>query len=563
MNKITVRIDRGNNSPIIEYRVEMGYSLLELSHELELDHPERIIAAYVDNRIKGLGYKIYKPCLVRFTDISSFAGMRAYLHTVSLILQCAVEELMPDLTLYIRHSMGSNGLYCEMERSGEIVTLSPDQIARIEDYMRSIVHNNDPIISEKLPTEVVKQLYEERGYHDKIVLLETRPRLYSQISRLRNSIGYFYGALAPSTNYTPNFGLESYLKGFYVALPLRDNTTQLSQSPHQDKMYNIFQFYQRWVDIMGVQTVGALNAKVLAGEAGDMIKLAEALSERSIASAIDDFAKAHEERGCKLIFLAGPSSSGKTTTSKRLCIHLQMYGFKPVLISMDDYFVDRELTPRDAAGEYDFEALEAVNVAQFNKDLNELLEGKSLCTPRYDFVTGRSLMHDKPLQLCDKSVVVIEGIHGLNPRLSCDIPQDKIFRIYASCFTVVAMDGVSRIASSDNRLLRRLIRDYATRGSSAQATLHRWESVRRGEEKHIFPYQEHADLMINTSLFYEISVLRPYAEAILRDVPNTSIEFEEANRLLKLLDQFIVISPDEIPQTSTIREFIGGGSFTY
>lgn len=562
-NTITIRYDRGDKSPITEHEVAAGLTLLELSRQLHAPSSERVIAAYVDNRIKGLGYKLYKSVLLRFTSQSSYAGVRVYQRTLSLILQCAIEELMPDMTLYVRHSMGANGLYCEIEKGGERVALTPGYIGQIEERMRVIIDSDETIHCEKLPTEQVRKLYEERGYDDKIKLLDTRPRLYSQICTLRNSVGHFYGSLAPSSSYTPMFELTPYHKGFYMAMPLRDNTSQLSQSPQQEKMYEIFQFHQKWVDIMGVQTVGALNAKVLAGKSSEMIKLAEALSERGIAAMADDIGKAYCNRGCRIVFLAGPSSSGKTTTSKRLCIHLQMYGLQPILISMDDYFVDREQTPRDADGEYDFEALEAINVTQFNKDLNRLLAGESLCTPRYDFVSGRSLMHDKPLQLSDNSIVVIEGIHGLNPKLSCDIPQDKIYRIYASCFTVVAMDNVSRIASVDNRLLRRLIRDSATRGSSAESTLKRWASVRRGEERHIFPYQEHADRMINTSLFYEIAVLRPYAEAILREVPDTGVEFEEAKRLLKLLDHFVAISPDEIPPTSTLREFIGGGSFTY
>lgn len=560
---IKIRFDRGDGSPIIEFETRSGTALLEIIEQLKIDNPDEIIAAYVDNRIKGLGFRVFKPALVRFAKISSFAGTRVYSRTTSLILQCAVEELIPDTILYIRHSMGANGLYCELEGVNGIVSLTPEQVAQIEDRMRQIVARDEPIRCEKLPTEEVRKLYDERGYCDKVKLLDTHPRLYSEICTLRDSIGYFYGSLAPSTKYTPHFGLKHYHKGFYLAMPLRDDTVQLSQSPQQEKMYDIFQFHQKWVDVMGVQTVGALNAKTIANEGGEMIKLAEALAERGVAAMTDEIVKAYKERGCRLIFLAGPSSSGKTTTSKRLCIHMQMYGLNPVLISMDDYFVDRELTPKDASGEYDFEALEAVDVARFNSDLNRLLAGESLCTPRYDFVSGRSLMHETPIEMGERSVILVEGIHGLNPRLSCDLPQDKIFRIYASCFTVVAMDNVSRIASSDNRLLRRLIRDYATRGSSAQATLQRWASVRRGEERHIFPYQENADRMINTSLFYEIAVLRPYAEAILREVPNTGIEFEEAKRLLKLLDHFVVIPPTEIPPTSTLREFIGGGSFTY
>ncbi len=562
---ITIRYDRGDGTPITKHSVAAGSTLLEVSLLLDVKESDNnIIAAYVDNRIKGLGYRLYKSVLLQFTSTSTFAGTRVYIRTVSLILQCAFEELYPNLTLYIRHSMGASGLYCETEcKDGKVARLTAQEIQSIEEQMRQIVESDEPIKCYKLPTEEVHQLYHERGYDDKVMLLDTRPRLYSEVCSLRSAIGHFCGSLAPSTRYTPLFKLTPYHKGFYLAMPRRDSPSQLSQSPQQEKMYDIFQFHQKWVDIMGVQTVGALNAKNIAGESSDMIKLAEALAERGVAALVDDIAKAYNERGCRLVFLAGPSSSGKTTTSKRLCIHLQMYGFKPTLISMDDYFVDRERTPRDESGDYDFEALEAVNVMQFNEDLNRLLAGESLCTPRYDFVSGLSLMHDTPIKLSEKSIVVVEGIHGLNPKFSCNIPQDKIYRIYASCFTVVAMDNTTRIASADNRLLRRLIRDYATRGSSAEATLLRWDSVRRGEERHIFPFQENADRMINTSLFYEIAVLKPYAEALLRDVPNTTVVFEEAKRMLKFLDHFVMIPADEIPPTSTLREFIGGGSFTY
>ncbi|MFR9620551.1 MAG: nucleoside kinase [Rikenellaceae bacterium] len=561
--KILIHFDRGDSSPLEQHEITLGATLLSLVEQLGVGGSKNIIAAYVNNRVKELDYRLFKSATLRYVDISTFAGVRVYMRSASLLLQCAVEEVLPDYTLYIRHSMGANGLYCEVEGEDGLVVLNAAQVALIEQRMRLIVEADEPIECQKLPTDEVRELYRQRGYDDKVALLDTRPRLYSEIYRLRNSIGYFYGSLAPRTSYVSHFELECYHKGFYMGLPRRDDVTQLSRSPEQRQMYQIFQLHQFWVDIMGVQTVGALNAKVLSGGSSEMIKLAEALSERGVASTADEIAAAYFDRGCRVVLLAGPSSSGKTTTSKRLGIQLQLLGLQPVLISMDDYFVDRECTPRDASGEYDFEALEAVDVARFNSDLNRLMAGESLCTPRYDFVTGRSLMHDEPLQLGERSIIIVEGIHGLNPKLSCQIDQQKIFRIYASCFTVVAMDNASRIASADNRLLRRLIRDYATRGASAEATLKRWASVRRGEERHIFPYQENADRMINTSLFYEIAVLRPYAERILREVPNTGVEFEEARRLMKLLDHFVVIDSVEIPPTSTLREFIGGGSFTY
>ena len=405
--------------------------------------------------------------------------------------------------------------------------------------------------------------YTELGFDDKVALLDTRPRLYSDLYTLGDTAGYFYGSLAPSTGYITLFDITPYYNGFYLSLPLRTAPDRLQREVHQEKMFDIFREYQSWVRIMGVPTVGDVNSKVLAGDAGGMIKLAEAFHERKFAQTADAILEANRTRGTRMVLISGPSSSGKTTSAKRLGLQLGVLGLKPVLISLDDYFVDREHTPRDENGEYDYEALEAIDLELFNDHLRRLIRGESVDIPRYDFITGRRTWHNAPLTLDERSILVIEGIHGLNPRLTPAIPDEQKFRIYISCFTSVAMDNLSRIATTDNRLLRRLTRDYQQRGSDALATLSRWASVRRGEERHIFPYQENADVMFNSSLFYEISVLRPFAEKILREVPDTVPEFDEARRMLKFLDNFIPIAPDEVPPTSILREFIGGSSFKY
>lgn len=540
--------------------VAMGTTLLEVERQLRLDGPHPFLAAYVNNRIKELNYRIYKPVTVRFIDITSFEGIRVYQRTISFILQKAVRELFPDRTLYIRHSLGASGFYCEISGFGPIPA---EHLDAIKARMRGIIDRNLPIQGVKMLTDTARKIYEGFGMTDKIALLDSRPRLYSKIYTIDSLPGYFYGALTPSTGYTPQFDLHSYYNGFFIALPLRTDPTRLHQSVHQEKMFDVFHQYQSWVEIMGVPTVGQLNSKVLAGDASELIKIAEAFHENKLAQVAGCVAEANRERGVRLVLISGPSSSGKTTFAKRLGVQLRVLGLNPVLISLDDYFVDREKTPRDENGEYDYEALEAIDLEQFNDHLKRLERGESVDIPRYDFISGTRQWHDNPLQLDERSVLIVEGIHGLNPALTPGVPESRKFKIYVSCFTSVALDNVSRIATSDNRLLRRLTRDYRTRGNDALSTLARWESVRRGEEKHIFPYQENADVMFNSSLFYEISVLRRFAEPILREVSDTVPEYGEAKRMLKFLDNFIPISPEEIPPTSLLREFIGGSSFKY
>ena len=540
--------------------VAMGTTLLEVERQLRLDGPHPFLAAYVNNRIKELNYRIYKPVTVRFIDITSFEGIRVYQRTISFILQKAVRELFPDRTLYIRHSLGASGFYCEISGFGPIPA---EHLDAIKARMRGIIDRNLPIQGVKMLTDTARKIYEGFGMTDKIALLDSRPRLYSKIYTIDSLPGYFYGALTPSTGYTPQFDLHSYYNGFFIALPLRTDPTRLHQSVHQEKMFDVFHQYQSWVEIMGVPTVGQLNSKVLAGDASELIKIAEAFHENKLAQVAGCVAEANRERGVRLVLISGPSSSGKTTFAKRLGVQLRVLGLNPVLSSLDDYFVDREKTPRDENGEYDYEALEAIDLEQFNDHLKRLERGESVDIPRYDFISGTRQWHDNPLQLDERSVLIVEGIHGLNPALTPGVSESRKFKIYVSCFTSVALDNVSRIATSDNRLLRRLTRDYRTRGNDALSTLARWESVRRGEEKHIFPYQENADVMFNSSLFYEISVLRRFAEPILREVPDTVPEYGEAKRMLKFLDNFIPISPEEIPPTSLLREFIGGSSFKY
>ncbi|MBR2331738.1 MAG: nucleoside kinase [Alistipes sp.] len=553
----TVKVICQNTSTTLD--VEMGTSLLELQEQLSIGGAYPLLAAYVNNRIKELNYKIYKPIMVRYIDITHFEGYRVYQRTISFILQKAAHDIFPERKLHIRHSLG-RGLYGEFADGDE---LSVEDIEALRQAMQSIIDSRHTITRQRMLSTDINAIFEQYGFDDKIALLNSRKRLYSNIHTMDDTVGYFYGALTPNTGYIHLFDIRRYYNGFYIALPLRSDPSKLDLNVHLDKMFDVFREYSMWVNIMGVPTVGHLNEKVLAGDASELIKVAEAFHEKKIAQIADQIEQANISKGTRVVLISGPSSSGKTTTAKRLGIQLRILGLDPVLISLDDYFVDRERTPKDENGDYDYEALEAIDLKLLNSDLERLIAGESVDVPRYDFITGSRQWHETPLKLNERSILIMEGIHGLNPKLTPSIPRDQKFCIYVSCLTSVAMDNLSRIPTSDNRMLRRITRDYATRGSNALATLQRWPSVRRGEEKHIFPYQENADVMFNSSLFYEISVLRQKVEPILREVSDTEPEYGEVRRLLKFLDNFIPISPDEIPPTSVLREFIGGSSFKY
>ena len=546
-----------NNGMLL--RVEAGATLLDVLQLANLNPQYPIIAARVNNRYKYLDYKIYKPVTVEYLDITSFEGHRVYQRTVCFVLQTAIKELFPEQSLRIRHSLGS-GFYAEFENGW---TIEPRQLVELKERMRDIIEADIPIRRQKRLSEDVSAEFLKFGYNDRTELLSTRPQLYHTINYLGAQPGYFYGVLAPSTGYITHFDITPYYHGIYIALPERTNPSHIRREVNLDKMFDIFQEYQQWIDMMGVSTVGELNRRVLEGDASELIKLAEAFHELKIASIAAAITKANSERGVRMALISGPSSSGKTTFSKRLGIQLRLRGLDPILIALDDYFVDRDKTPLGEDGKPDFEALEAIDLATLNDHLRRLSAGESVEIPRYDFISGKRQWHEKPLKLNERSVLIMEGIHALNPRLTPSIDDRQKFKIYISCFTSVAMDNYSRISTTDNRLLRRTIRDNATRGNNALRTLDMWASVRRGEERHIFPYQENADIMFNSSLFYEISVLRAVAEPVLREVPETATEYAEARRMLKFLDNFVPIAPDEIPPTSLLREFIGGSSFKY
>ena len=553
----TIRVYCENIAAHID--VALGTPLLDVAEALELKHHYPVLAAYVNNRIKELNYRVHTPVSVRFIDISHPEGHRVYQRTVAFLLQQAMATLYPDNEFHIRHSVGS-GLYCEADGKdgfdeGECIAL--------EEQVRGIAAQNHSIQRRKEMTADIIAKLEQAGYPDKVVLLRSRPKLYNNIYYMGQSIGTFFGALAPSSGYVDNFAIIPYSKGFLVALPDRVNPMCLGSVPKADKMAGLFHQFHEWMDVVGVPTVGELNSRILQGDTSELIKIAEAVHGRQFSRIADKIYEAHSKGGAKVVLISGPSSSGKTTSAKRIGIQLRVLGLQPVLISLDDYFVNREDTPKDENGDYDYEALEALDLARLNDDLRRLTEGQSVEIPRYDFITGTRQWHEHPLQLNERSVLIMEGIHGLNPKLTPALSDDIKFKIYLSCFTSVAMDNITRINTTDNRLLRRITRDYRTRGNNAYDTIARWPSVRRGEEKHIFPYQENADVMVNTSLFYEIGVLRPIVEPILREIPDTVPEYGEAYKLLQFLDNFVPIPTDEIPLDSVLREFVGGSTFKY
>lgn len=539
--------------------VEFGTTLSDVLAKLSFDRPYPILAARVNNAYKDLNYNVYKPVTVEFFDVRHFEGYRVYQRTLSFVMQMASLELFPDDKLRLRHSLG-NGFYAEFD---SLRQLSDEQVEALERHMHEIAARCLPITRQKRLTEEVIAEYEKYGFDDRVELLKTRPHLYSTVNYLGTMPGFFYGPLAPDSSYVDRFDIVRYYNGLYVALPERANPENVNADIRLDKMFDIFHEYQQWIDIMGVPTVGDLNRRILDGDASELIKIAEAFHDLKISNIARSIAEANEQRGVRMALISGPSSSGKTTFSKRLGVQLRVRGYDPVLIALDDYFVDRDKTPIGEDGKPDFEALEAIDLTTLNDHLRRLSAGESVEIPRYDFISGKRQWHEKPLKLTDRSILIMEGIHALNPKLTPSIADDQKFKIYISCFTSVAMDNFSRIPTSDNRMLRRTIRDNATRGNNALRTLSMWPSVRHGEEKHIFPYQENADVMFNSSLFYEISVLKAIAEPVLREVPDTVPEYAEAKRMLKFLDNFVPIAPDEIPPTSLLREFIGGSSFKY
>ena len=540
-------------------QVREGLTLLEIYRLLGVELPHQVLCARVNNKTEDLNYCVYNPKQIEFIDITHGSGSRAYVRSLCFVLYKAIEDIMPGMQLRIEHSI-SKGYYCEINVQDKI---SEESIIRIKQRMREIVDADMPFERIECPTKEALEIFRSQGMEDKVALLETSRTLYTIYYRLDNLIDYYYSCLVPSTGYLKVFDLIKYNGGLLLVPPSVDNPQVTSQIVRQEKMLKAFEEYVRFNHIVGLSNVGNLNQAILARRATDLIKVIEALHEKKIAGIADEITEKCKNGEARVILISGPSSSGKTTFSKRLSIQLMTNLLRPVTISLDNYFVNRENTPKDESGDYDYESLYALDLELFNKDLNRLLKGEEVDMPTYNFESGKRIYRGNKLKLDRASVLILEGIHALNPDLTPQIENKLKYRVYVSALTSISIDDHNWIPTGDNRLLRRIIRDYKYRGSTAQSTIARWPSVRRGEEKWIFPYQENADAMFNSSLLFELAVMKRHATPILSAVPRDCPEYGEANRLLKFLDFFLPLAEHEIPPTSLLREFLGGSSFKY
>lgn len=539
--------------------IEGGVSLQTIAERLADRLPFRPIGALVNYKTESLSYQLFGPKMVEFIPRNSEHGRRMYVRSLCMMLYKAVHDLCPGARLRIAHSMGY-GYYCRL--SG--VECTPELVERLFRYMRQIVAQDFPFVRRERLTSHVLQLFKEQGLEDKVKLLESLRSLYTVFYELDGVFDSLYGELALSTGYIDVFNLMPYKDGFMLYAFNPTDDTVPAPSSNLEKVKEAFDEYLRFNDVIGVRNVAELNQVVSKNKTKLLINVAEALHSKKIAAIADEIARRYHEGGAKIVLVAGPSSSGKTTFSKRLGIQLVTNLIVPCLISLDNYFVDRDRTPVDENGEYDYESLYAIDVERFNSDLSRLIAGETVTLPRYNFETGKNdPQGGETISLENNKILVIEGIHGLNPELTAQIAPEMKFKIYVSALTSLSIDDHSWIPTTDNRLLRRIIRDAKYRGTSASSTIHRWASVRRGEEKWIFPFQENADSMFNSSLLFEVGVMRDYAYRLLRDIPHDVPEYSEAYRLLRFLASFSPILDDNIPSTSLLREFLGGSSFHY
>ena len=568
----TIKIHVRNNGNTVE--VPMGSTLEEAYQLSGLELTHGAISARVNNKVEGMHYRIYKQKEVEFLDITTSSGLRAYTRTLFFILCKAAHELFDESDgtpcKVIIDIPISNGYYVDIERKveggkwkeegGKRKEMTPDDAAALRQRMQEIIDAALPIHRHETTTEEAIDMFNKAGALSKVKLLQSTGRLYTTYYDIDGYLDYYYGSLLTNTSQIYLFGLEYYFDGLLLRIPTPSDPSKLGAFIRQDKMFGIFKEHHQWQDIIGLRNVGDLNDVISKGYSSRLIQVSEALQEKKIAQIADEIART---KGIKMVLIAGPSSSGKTTTCKRLSVQLAVNGIQPIGISLDDYFLDRDKTPRDEKGDYDFEHLHALNVPLLNDQMNALFRGEEVELPRYNFQQGKSEWSGKKLQLKGNEILVVEGIHALNPELTSQIPEEQIFRVYASALTTILLDSHNYIPTTDNRLLRRIIRDNKYRGVNARETIRRWPSVRAGENKWIFPFQENADAMFNSAMLFELAVIKRQAEPLLEEVPENCPEYAEAYRLRKFLSYIRPIPEDQIPPTSLLREFLGGSSFEY
>lgn len=553
-NKITIFCKNTNT----KHQVSAGASLLEIQQQLEIKNKYTIVHGKVNNKTESLSFQIYRPKTIEFVDMSESSGMRTYVRSLCFILSKAVSNLYPKSEINIEHPI-SKGYYGKIKGMNK---LTQDVLDSIKSEMIKLVKLNIQFEQLEERTEEVVNMFRGKGFEDKALLLETSNSVYSKYYRLGDYVDYFYGCLVPSSGYITLFDLEPLADGFLLRVPNRTNPVELEPVVVQPKMQQVFKEHLSFLDIIGLENVGDLNKANQAGRMPDIIKVSEALQEKSISKIAEQIVDRFDD-GVRVVLISGPSSSGKTTFRKRLEVQLMVNLLKPVGISLDDYFVNRADTPKDENGEYDYESLYSLDLELFNKHISSLLKGEEVELPTYNFTTGEREFKGHKLQIDKDCVLIVEGIHGLNPELTSHIEDSSKFLIYVSALTAISLDNHNWISTTDNRLLRRLIRDYKYRNYSAIDTISRWNSVRAGEEKWIFPFQENADVMFNSAMLYELAALRIHAEPILMEVPKNTPEYAEAIRLLKFLGYFNYLNDNELPPTSLLREFLGGSSFKY
>ena len=536
--------------------ISIGSNLSEIFSQTGLQMEYGPISARVNNKVEGMHFRVYKPKDIEFLDLHDASAMRAYTRSLFFVLNKAAHDLWTDCTVIIDIPV-SNGYYVDLRIDRAI---TPDDVHVLRQRMQQIIDADLPIHRYEITTENAIRMFRESRSFSKVKLLEGSGSLYTTYYDIDGYADYYYGSMLTSTGQIYLFGLEYYFDGILLRLPTQQNPAQLGPFIRQDKMFEIFKEHHRWQGILGVRTVGDLNSAIRNGHTNGLIQISEALQEKKISQIADQIA---HRPGIKMVLIAGPSSSGKTTTCKRLSVQLAINGIQPIGISLDDYFLDREQTPLDENGDYDFEHLHALNIPLLNEQMNALFQGQEVELPRYNFQKGKSEWSGKKLKLKGNEMLVVEGIHALNPELTAQIPDEQIFRIYASALTTILLDNHNYIPTTDNRLLRRIIRDYKYRGVSAQETIRRWPSVRKGENRWIFPFQENADAMFNSAMMFELAVIKQQAEPLLEQVPENCVEYAEAYRLKKFLRYIQPIPADQIPPTSLLREFLGGSSFEY